>query len=44
MKIEIEVTPEEEKMIKELVKNSGLSRSQFVMAAIKYFYESKLKH
>ena len=44
MKIEIEVTPEEEKLIKKLAKNSGLSVSQFILACINYFYEKELKH
>jgi len=43
MKIEIEVTPEEEKMIKGLAKNSGLSVSRFIIAAV-YFFKKKLKH
>lgn len=43
MKIEIEVTPEEEKLIKRLAKNSGLSVSRFILAAISYF-ERELKH
>lgn len=44
MKIEIEVTPEEEKLIKKLAKNCGLSIYGFVLAAINYFYEKELKH
>ena len=42
MKIEIEVTPEEEKLIKRLAENCGLSVSRFVLAAINYFYEKEL--
>ena len=42
MKIEIEVTPEEEKLIKILTENCGLSVSRFVLAAINYFYEKEL--
>ena len=37
-------TASEKKMIKELAKNSGLSISGFVLAAINYFYEKELKH
>ena len=37
MKIEIEVTPEEEKLIKTLAKNCGFSVSRFVLAAVHYF-------
>jgi uncharacterized protein (DUF1778 family) len=44
MKIEIEITPEEEKLIKRLAKNCGLSISRFILAAINYFYEKELKH
>ena len=44
MKIVIEVTPEEEKLIKRLAKNCGLSVSRFILAAINYFYERELKH
>ena len=32
-------TPAEKKLIDKLTKNSGLSRSQFILAAINYFYE-----
>ena len=42
MKIEIEVTPEEEKIIKRLAENCGLSVSRFILAAINYFYEKEL--
>ena len=42
MKIEIEVTPEEEKLIKRLAENCGLSVSIFILAAINYFYEKEL--
>ena len=35
-------TASEKKMIKELAKNSGLSISGFVLAAINYFYEKEL--
>ena len=37
MKIEIEVTPEEEKLIKKLAENSGLSVSRFILAAVHKF-------
>ena len=37
-------TPAEKKLIDELTENSGLSRSQFIMSAINYFYEKELKH
>ena len=43
MKIEIEVTPEEEKRIKRLAKNCGLSVARFILAAVNYF-ERELKH
>lgn len=35
---------EDKKLVDKLTENSGLSRSQFVMAAINYFYEKELKH
>ena len=35
---------EEKIFIDKLTENSGLSRSQFIMAAINYFYEKELKH
>ena len=35
---------EEKIFIDKLVNNSGLSRSQFILAAINYFYEKELKH
>ena len=39
------VCSEEEKtFIDKLTENCGLSRSQFIMAAINYFYEKELKH
>ena len=44
MKIEIEVTPKEEKFIKRLAENCGLSVSRFFLAAINYFYAKELKH
>ena len=37
-------TASEKKMIKELAKNSGLSISGFILAAINYFYAKELKH
>ncbi len=37
-------TASERAKIKELAKNSGLSVSGFVLAAINYFYEKELKH
>ena len=37
-------TASERARIKELAKNSGLSISGFVLAAINYFYEKELKH
>jgi uncharacterized protein (DUF1778 family) len=42
MKIEIEVTPEEEKMIKKLAKNSGLSVARFIIAAV-YFFRKEVE-
>jgi len=39
------VCSEEEKtFIDKLTENCGLSRSQFILAAINYFYEKKLKN
>ena len=40
--LSIVCTASEKKMIKELAKNSGLSISGFVLAAINYFYEKEL--
>ena len=37
-------TASERARIKELAKNSGLSISGFILAAINYFYEKELKH
>lgn len=37
-------TASEKAMIKELAKNSGLSISGFVLAAINYFYAKELKN
>ena len=37
-------TASERAKIKELAKNSGLSISGFILAAINYFYERELKH
>ena len=37
-------SPEDKKLIDSLTKNSGLSISQFIMAAINYFYEKELIH
>lgn len=37
-------TAEEKKLIDSLTENSGLSRSQFIMSAINYFYEKELKN
>lgn len=33
-------TPEEKKMVDRLTKNSGLSRSQFIIACVYYFQKS----
>ena len=35
---------EEKKFIDKLVNNCGLSRSQFILAAINYFFEKELKN
>ena len=40
MKIEIEVTPEEEKLIKRLAKECGFSVGRLVVEAVKYFYDN----
>ena len=37
-------SPEDKKLIDKLTEDCGLSRSQFVMAAINYFYAKELKH
>ena len=41
MKIEIEVTQEEEKLIKRLAENSGLSVVKFILACV-YYFEKQL--
>lgn len=40
--ISIVCSPEEKKLIDELTEKSGLSRSQFIMSAINYFYVTEL--
>lgn len=43
MKIEIEVTPEEEKLIKKLAKNCSLPVDRFIIACI-YFFKKEVEN
>ena len=43
MKIEIEVTPEEEKLIKKLAKNAGLPLDRFILFCI-YFFKKEIEN
>ena len=42
--VSIVCSPEDKKLIDSLTENSGISRSQFILAAINYFYEKELKY